>query len=103
MRPRSRSSRRSRPRSRCSGLSRLWFFTDKWRFVFNGYDYDELYDLENDPGQMKNIASDPAYEAVKKEMYTRIWEFGLAHEEQMINEYIMTAMADYGPGIAIED
>jgi len=77
--------------------------TDKWRFVFNGYDYDELYDLENDPGQMKNIASDPAYEAVKKEMYTRIWEFGLAHEEQMINEYIMTAMADYGPGIAIED
>jgi len=76
--------------------------TDKWRFVFNGYDYDELYDLENDPGQMKNIASDPAYEAVKKEMYTRIWEFGLAHEEQMINEYIMTAMADYGPGIAIE-
>jgi len=76
--------------------------TDKWRFVYNGYDYDELYDLESDPGQMKNLAQDPSCEGIKKDMYRRIWEFGLAHEEQMINEYIMTAMADYGPGIAIE-
>jgi arylsulfatase A-like enzyme len=74
--------------------------TDRWRFVFNAFDYDELYDLESDPGQMKNLAGDPAYEEVKKAMYTRIWEFGLAHDEQAINEYIMTAMADYGPGMA---
>jgi arylsulfatase A-like enzyme len=76
--------------------------TDKWRFVYNGFDYDELYDLENDPGQMKNLAADPAYEEVKKEMYTRIWEFGLAHGEQLISDYIMTALADYGPGLALE-
>ncbi len=76
--------------------------TDKWRFVYNGYDYDELYDLESDPGQMINLAADPAYDEVKKEMYRRIWAFGFAHEEQVINEYIMTAMADYGPGVAIE-
>jgi arylsulfatase A-like enzyme len=75
--------------------------TDKWRFVYNGYDYDELYDLENDPGQMKNLASDPAYDEVKKELYTRIWKFGLEHNEQLINDYIMTALADYGPGLAL--
>lgn len=75
--------------------------TDRWRFVFNAFDYDELYDLENDPGQMTNLAGDPRYEEVKREMYTRIWEFGLAHEEQAINGYIMTAMADYGPGVAV--
>jgi arylsulfatase A-like enzyme len=75
--------------------------TDTWRFVFNAFDYDELYDLEADPGQMKNLAADPAYETVKQEMYTRIWEFGLAHEEHLNNDYIMTAMADYGPGVAV--
>lgn len=48
---------------------------------------------------MTNLASNPAYETVKKEMYTRIWEFGLNHDEQLLNEYIMTAMADYGPGV----
>jgi arylsulfatase A-like enzyme len=76
--------------------------TGKWRFVYNGFDYDELYDLETDPGQVKNLASDPAYEEVKKEMYTRIWEFGLDHEEPLINDYIMTALADYGPGLALK-
>ena len=35
--------------------------TDKWRFVYNGFDYDELYDLESDPGQMQNLAPDPQY------------------------------------------
>jgi len=75
--------------------------TDKWRFVFNGFDYDELYDLEDDPGQMRNLASDPAYEEVKRDMYSRIWDFGLDHDEHLNNDYIMTAMADYGPGIAV--
>ena len=76
--------------------------TDKWRFVFNGFDYDELYDLERDPGQMQNLAPDPQYQPVVEEMYRRIWTFGLAHEEHLLNEYIMTAMADYGPGIVVE-
>ena len=73
--------------------------TDKWRFVYNGLDDDELYDLERDPGQMKNLVPDPEYQPVVEEMYRRIWTFGLAHEEHLLNEYIMTAMADYGPGI----
>jgi arylsulfatase A-like enzyme len=77
--------------------------TDKWLFVFNGFDYDELYDLENDPGQMKNLASNPVYEPVKKEMYTRIWKFGLEHDENIMSDYIMTALADYGPGLALKN
>jgi arylsulfatase A-like enzyme len=86
--------------------------TDNWRFVYNGFDFDELYDLENDPGQMKNLlarrslgeggAADPAYEEVKKEMYTRIWKFGLEHNEQLVNDYIMTALADFGPGLGLK-
>jgi arylsulfatase A-like enzyme len=77
--------------------------TDRWRFVYNGFDYDELYDLESDPGQMKNLADDTAYEDVKKEMYTRIWKFGFDHGEHLVNDYIMTALADYGQGLALAD
>jgi len=77
--------------------------TEKWRFVYNGFDYDELYDLEGDPQQMKNLATDPAYQAVIKELYTQIWKFGFEHEEHLVNDYIMTALADYGQGLALED
>ena len=75
--------------------------TDRWRFVYNGFDYDELYDLAQDPGQMRNLAADPAYDETKKELYTRIWRFGLEHDEQLVNDYIMTALADYGQGLAL--
>ena len=71
--------------------------TDKWRFIYNGFDYDELYDMENDPSQMKNIAREPEYQAIEKEMYRRLWDFALSHEDQIINDYIVTALMDYGP------
>ena len=77
--------------------------TDKWRFVYNGFDYDELYDLQADPQQMKNFATDPAYQAVVKELYTQIWKFGFEHKEHLVNDYIMTALADYGQGLALEN
>lgn len=33
---------------------------------------EELYDLKNDPGQLHNIASDPAYTQIKKELWNRL-------------------------------
>lgn len=77
--------------------------TDKWRFVYNGFDYDELYDMENDPGQMQNLATKDDYRGIVSEMYRRIWSFGLEHNEQLVNNYIMTALADYGPGMVLKE
>jgi arylsulfatase A-like enzyme len=77
--------------------------TDKWRFVYNGFDFDELYDMENDPGQMHNLAAIVAYKPVIREMYRRIWSFGMDHNEPLMNNYIMTALADYGPGMVLTD
>jgi arylsulfatase A-like enzyme len=71
--------------------------TDRWMFVYNGFDYDELYDLQTDPHQMQNLAADPAYRPVIRALYQRIWQFGMEHDESHINDYIMTALADYGP------
>ena len=29
--------------------------TDKWKYVYNAFDFDELYDLINDPFEMNNL------------------------------------------------
>lgn len=75
--------------------------TRRWHFVYNGFDYDELYDIGRDPDEMHNLARDPELRPVIREMYRRIWEFGLSHEEPLLNDYIMTALADFGPGVAL--
>jgi arylsulfatase A-like enzyme len=74
--------------------------TDDWKFVYNGFDYDELYDRRNDPLELRNLARDEGHRDVVRAMYRRLWDFGLTHEEEIFNPYIMTAMADYGPGIS---
>lgn len=34
---------------------------DNFKYVFNGFDYDEFYDLENDPSELKNQIDNPDY------------------------------------------
>ena len=44
-----------------------------WKFVFNGFDFDELYQLDEDPYEMKNLAHDPAYDEQVKKMTRLYW------------------------------
>ena len=32
-----------------------------WKYVFNGFDLDELYDLKKDPQETVNLADQPEY------------------------------------------
>lgn len=47
--------------------------TDRLKYVFNGFDYDELYDLANDPDEMRNQAETPKYRAQTDEMRERLY------------------------------
>jgi len=74
--------------------------TDDWKLVYNGFDYDELYDLREDPGETVNLARNPAYKEMISGLYRRLWQFACKHGDTAINNYIFTAFAEYGPGWA---
>ncbi len=44
-----------------------------WKFIFNGFDWDELYNLDEDPYEIYNLANDPAHEDRVKEMMKKMW------------------------------
>lgn len=50
--------------------------TDRYKLMHFYYDIDEweMYDLETDPSEMKNVYSDPAYSEVQEMMHERLAE-----------------------------
>ena len=50
----------------------------RWKYVHDPLgDKDELYDLENDPWELVNLAADPRYREITMEMYTHLSGRGL--------------------------
>jgi choline-sulfatase len=74
-------------------------FSKKYKYVFNGFDYDEFYDLEADPNEMVNQINNPAYKNEIRDMCRRMWIFAKDNCDDITNSYIFTALAPYGPGI----
>ena len=68
--------------------------------MFNGFDFDELYNLQDDPGETVNRARDPGTRKIRRELYRRLWTFAHTQDDQAINSYITTGLAEYGPGVA---
>jgi arylsulfatase A-like enzyme len=87
-----------------------------WKYVFNGFDYDELYDLRNDPQEMINLAAPlrqgapggggavalpEPLEQVRRRLMRRLWQIMEQHGDRYLsNSYWPMALAPYGPGIA---
>jgi arylsulfatase A-like enzyme len=47
--------------------------TGRFKYVFNGFDFDEMYDFEKDPHEMRNVVDDPAYRADVDDMRARLY------------------------------
>ena len=75
--------------------------THEFKYVYNGFDFDELYDLRNDPLEMVNVADDPAYEDVKHDLVQRMWRFAAQQNDIIFNPYGTVALAPWGPGDAL--
>jgi arylsulfatase A-like enzyme len=46
--------------------------TARWKYVYYPFDRDELYDLQDDPWEMRNLIDDPASQAALAEMRARL-------------------------------
>jgi arylsulfatase A-like enzyme len=55
--------------------------TQRFKYVFNGFDIDEMYDLVNDPGEMHNAVDDPKYRVYTDDMRARLYEMMAQFED----------------------
>ncbi len=77
--------------------------TDQWKYVYNGFDFDELYDRWADPEETTNLADNANYRPVIRDLCRRMWQFAYDHNDTCINSYIMVGLAPYGPGIIFDE
>ena len=74
--------------------------TKEHKLVFNGFDREELYDLAEDPGECRNLASMPAMADLKEELYRKLWKEAHYVGDGVINGYFTVRMAGTGPAAA---
>lgn len=81
------------------GTSHRVYWSGRYKYVLNMYAKDELYDLEEDPGETMNLAGDPRYEETMEEMAARVWEIARDTNDRTISEnnYWMYRIAPVGP------
>jgi choline-sulfatase len=96
--------------------------THTHKYVYNGFDFDEFYDLANDPHELVNLAfpgnaPEPArgspgeagawpplasdLESVRRDLLAKMWVFAQETNDQIFNDYLTVAMAPLGPGIVL--
>lgn len=83
--------------------SQRWVQTNEWKYVYNGFDLDELYHLTEDPDCLCNVAQDPCYAEVVRDMCTRMWRRAYAEQDICHNDYVTVALAPYGPLVGLRD
>jgi arylsulfatase A-like enzyme len=102
--------------------------TKDYKYVYNDYDYDEMYYLRNDPHEMVNLAfpnvelarariehakglENPAdvpwpplpsaLSEARLDLLQKMWRFANDHKDTIFESYYTCAMAPYGPMAAL--
>ena len=75
----------------------VWY--RNFKYVFNAFDEDEMYDLDKDPDEMDNLIDNEDYEDIKKELCMRMWLKAKESDDWSIMEsqYFMHRFAPVGP------
>ena len=63
--------------------------TDQYKYIFHTNDIDELYDQENDPAELKNLAEDEAYAPVLRDLRSRMVDWMEKTADHLYNEWIV--------------
>jgi choline-sulfatase len=80
-------------------LTQRIVWRENWKFVFNGFDFDELYDLSTDPSEMQNLAGDPTQQSRIEAMMCDVWDWIRRTGDRAILEthYYSMRLATVGP------
>ena len=72
-----------------------------WKFAFNGFDFDELYNLKDDPHEMTNLIDQPEHAGRIRQMMAGIWKIVRDTGDRAIEEshYYSMRMACVGPNV----
>lgn len=71
-----------------------------WKLVHNGFDFDELYNLEADPHELRNLATDVAYQGELRRMMNLAWQYMRSTGDRTLvnTQYPPLRLAAVGPG-----
>lgn len=67
------------------GYSALMVRDTKWKYIWNATAQDELYDLENDAGELTNLANDAAHANELARLRGRLLDWMRASEDTLLN------------------
>ncbi len=78
----------------------LW--RGRWKYVFNGFAQDELYDLEADPFERTNLGDHPQHAATLRDLAARMWTIVRDTDDRTLGDaqYGMFRFAPVGPEAA---
>ncbi len=70
-----------------------------YKYVFNGFDYDEFYDLNKDPHELANEIDNPNYKEIIVDLSKEMWNvIKKSKDDCLLNaEYVMLRFAPIGP------
>jgi arylsulfatase A-like enzyme len=93
--------------TQCNGVELYYtqrsVMTRDFKYVFNGFDNDELYMLCRDQDEMTNLAADPDMAPIRRDMLRRMWRFACREQDSAINSYITVGLAPLGPAEAFRN
>ncbi len=75
-----------------------------WKLVMNGFDFDELYNLDDDPYEMTNLSSNPAYRDRLRSLTKHMWRVIRDTNDHALwnSHYPVLRVAPFGPDILDE-
>ena len=85
-------------------LTQRVVWDDPWKYVFNGFDQDELYNLDRDPYEMSSRVDDPSCDQHLRRLVAHMWRRcrDTGDDSLYNSQYPILRVAPYGPSIAVD-
>lgn len=59
-----------------------------WKYIWNATDIDELYNMQSDPGELRNRIDDPMCSNELARLRKRLWEWMRQTHDVLANQFV---------------